>query len=85
MDQNGLQILMLPFFAYFAIQFYNDIILGYDTWSFRFASHYDPKNLGYVLGKVGDSLVMFMSFFDFISSVQVGPKTNALDYIKHYL
>ena len=71
----GLNILLLPLFCYFAIQWYNDITIGYDAWTFRYANHYDFKNLAYIIGKIASSAINFMSFFEYVRDVQVNPLT----------
>ena len=76
------QLLYLPIFVLFALQWYSDITLAYDTWSFRFAEHWDLKNGTYILGKILSSGLLFLSFIEFVTDAQATPRTADIPSIR---
>jgi len=41
--------------------------MAYDTWTFGFAEHLDPKNGGYLIGKFVSSAFLFAAFVEFLT------------------
>ena len=70
------QILYLPIFAMYALQWYSDVTLAFDTWTSRYAEHFDFKNGMYIAGKVASSGLLFLSFIDFITDAKATPRTR---------
>ena len=79
-DENT-QILYLPIFALYALQWYNDITLAFDAWTARFAEHFDFKNGMYIVGKILSSGLLFLSFVDFITDAKATPRTEDIRII----
>jgi hypothetical protein len=73
--------LYLPIFAVYAVQWYSDISLMYDTLTSRYSQHFDIKNGMYILGKIASSGLLFMSFLAFITDTQAVPRTTDIDHV----
>lgn len=63
---NKADWMLLPFFAYFGVQWISDILIMYDTFDFRFSNHYDLRNFGYLVGKVASNYFNLMAFIDLV-------------------
>ncbi len=75
-NETHIQILYLPIFAVFALQWYNDITLAYDMWSWLLPEHYSIKNWTYIVGKILSSGLLFLSFLNFVTDAQATPRTR---------
>ena len=79
------QILYLPIFALYALQWYNDVTLAFDAWTSRFSEHFDFKNGMYIVGKILSSGLLFLSFIDFITNAKATPRTQDIQNIVHII
>ena len=65
--QTNNEWLFIPLFAVFGIQWFTDIQLTYDTWSQKFAEHFDLLNGGYIIGKFLNSGLLFGAFIELLT------------------